>query len=218
MKLVMNERMKHRLTGIVVIISVAVICLPAMMKKSNRHFEESMSISLKLPAKPLPPTVIIPKQAAMLNTIKEAHVDVPSVPDAPHPSLIAKAEPLSQPPRPKSILAKVDIPLKSVITPAKIPSKTVSSAKLASVMQATMKKGYGIQLASFTQQRNADYLVARLRKQGYEATYTVFKGEKGQFYKVVVGMGSKRDQAVLLKKQIAATMKLNGYIVQTGVS
>ena len=37
MKLMMDERVKHRLTGVVVLVSIAVIFVPAMIKKSNKR-------------------------------------------------------------------------------------------------------------------------------------------------------------------------------------
>ena len=37
MKFVMNEQLKHRLTGLVVLLSLGVIFVPAMIKKSTRH-------------------------------------------------------------------------------------------------------------------------------------------------------------------------------------
>jgi len=216
MKFVMSERVKHRLTGVVVILSVAVIFLPAMMKKSNQHFEDNVNVSLKLPAKPLPPQVIIPKQTAMLKSVKVAHVEVPAVIDAAHPALIAKAESLSK--NPGSVLVKVEMPLKSVITAAIVPAKSNAPAKSVAAAAPALKNGFGIQLASFTQESNAKYLVARLRKQGYTATYNIYKGKKGQFYQVVAGLVSKRDDAINLQKKIATNMQLNGYIIKTGVS
>ena len=216
MKLMMNERIKHRLTGIVVIVSMAIVFLPAMMKKSNHHFEDSMAISLKLPAKPMQPKVVIPKQTVMLKSVKVAHVEIPKMEIEPRPSIIAKAESLSQ--RPKSVLVKVEMPLKSVITAAVIPSKAPASEKTVATAVAAIKKGYGVQLASFVQEENAKALVARLHKQGYEATYTLFKTKKGSFYQVVAGMSSKRDDVLTLQKKIATNLQLKGYIIQTEVS
>ena len=37
MKFVMDERIKHRLTGLVVILSIAAIFLPEQVKKSNQR-------------------------------------------------------------------------------------------------------------------------------------------------------------------------------------
>lgn len=217
MKFMMNERIKHRLTGIVVLVSIGVVFLPAMMKKSNQHFEENLSLSLKLPAKPIAPKVVIPQQTAMLKSVKVAHVELPPMPAAPHPAMIAKAESLSK--NPSSVLVKVEVPLKSVLTAAVIPSKPVTHEKaIAAAVVNNMKEGYGIQLASFTQESNAEYLVARLRKQGYTASYNVIKNKKGQFYQVVAGMGSKKDEAVNLKKKIATNLQLNGFLIHTGVS
>ena len=210
MKFVMSERVKHRLTGIVVIISVAVIFLPAMMKNSSLHFDENIRASLKLPPKPLQPKVVIPKQTAMLKTVKVAHVKLPAVINESHPAIIAKAESLSK--SPPSVLVKVEMPLTSVIASAVIPATSVATA------EAGLKNGYGIQLASFTQQSNAEYLVARLRKQGYVANYNIYKGKKGQFYQVVAGMVSKKDDAINLQKKLATNMQLNGYIIKTGIS
>lgn len=212
MKFVMDENVKHRLTGVVVILSIAVIFLPAMMKKSNRHFEESISVSMKLPVKPLPPAVVIPKQNAMFKSVKVAHIEIPAMAEAPYPSVIAKAEPLSVNPPP--VMAKAESSVKkSVIPAAVLPAKII-----AAIAPKPSKKGYGIQLASFTQQRNAEYLVARLRKQGYVATYMKFNGKQGTFYQVVVGQVDQRNDALNLQKKLATNMQLNGFIIKTGVS
>lgn len=223
MKFVMDERVKFRLTGVVVILSIAVIFLPAMMKKSNQHFEENFSVSLKLPDKPMPPSVSIPKQSAMLTSVKAAHVDVPNtVVDEPYDSVIAKAEPLSVSPAP--VVAKVSSPAKVLKTVAILPAKNLPvkqpalPAKIVAATTKRLKEGYGVQLASFTQQRNAESLVARLRKQGFAAHYNKFNGKQGQFYQVVVGLVNQKNDAISLQKKIASNMQLNGFIIKTGVS
>lgn len=225
MKFVMDERVKHRLTGVVVILSIAVIFLPAMMKKSNQHFEENVSVSLKLPNKPVPPVVSIPRQSAMLKSVKVAHVDITTAVDEPYTSSIAKAEPLSVSPAPAQ--AKVTMPAKALIASAVLPTKVASNKKtvLSEKIVATtsksiqnLKQGYGVQLASFTQKRNAEYLVARLRKQGFVASYNKFNGKQGQFYQVVVGLVNQKDDAINLQKKLATNMQLNGFIIKTGVS
>lgn len=215
MKFVMDERVKHRLTGVVVILSIAVIFLPAMMKKSNRHFEENMTVSLKLPAKPMPPIVSVPKQNVMFKSVKVAHVEIPAVADEPYKSTIAKAAPLSKTPAP--LVARVVSPVKAVVATA-TPVKKALPAKIVAATKKVMKEGYGVQLASFTQQRNAEYLVARLRKQGFAASYNKFNGKQGQFYQVVVGLVNQKNDAINLQKKIADNMQLNGFIIKTGVS
>ncbi len=213
MKFVMNERLKHRLTGLVVIVSIAIIFLPAMMKKSNQRFEENMNVSLKLPAKPMPPKVSIPNQQAMFQTVKVAHVDVPKIAQ-PRPSQIAKAESLS---------AKLTTTAVAVVSkPAGVAAK--SAAIAAVVMKPTVpivtkvavvkKEKYAIQLASFAQQSNAQSLVTRLKSQGYAASYTKFTTKQGNFYKVVVGQINAREEALHLQKKLATNMQLNGFVVK----
>ena len=211
MKFVMDERIKHRLTGVVVIVSIAVIFLPAMMKKSNQHFEESISVSLKLPAKPVPPQVAIPNKKIMFESVKVAHVVLPTRIDEPLPVFIAKAEPLSKPVAP-AVVNKAEPSPKSVI------AKMTPLKKMAVLTPVTSKEAYGIQLASFSQESNAAFLVGRLRKQGYVAKYNKLNTKQGSVYKVVVGQLQQKTEAVNLQKKLAMNMQLNGFVIKTGVS
>ena len=225
MKFVMDERVKHRLTGLVVIVSIAVIFLPAMMKKSNQRFEENINVSLKLPNKPALPNVAIPVKSAMFQSVKVAHVDISAPPQAPHAPQIAKAESLSI----KSaathvpILAKNVLPVKPVIKAnVAVAVEPVLTAKVAPQISsnsvALKKMVYAIQLASFAQQSNAQSLVTRLRHQGYVASYNKFNGRQGEFYKVLVGPLNQRDDAINLQKKLVTNLQLNGFIVKTAVS
>ena len=218
MKFVMSERVKHRLTGLVVIVSIAVIFLPAMMKKSNQHFAESMNVSLKLPSKPSLPKVVIPNQQAMFQSVKVARVDIPKLVHEQHATQIAKAEPLStkQATPNLPIIAKAStampvVPAASVkpIAP-KVPVVALSKSKIV----ALKKETYAIQLASFAQQNNAQALVSRLRGKGYVATYNKFSGKQGEYYKVIVGQLHQRDDAVNLQKKLADNLQLNGFIIK----
>lgn len=218
MKFIMNERVKHRLTGVVVVLSIAVIFLPAMMKKSNQHFEENVSISLKLPIKPTPPQVAMPSKSVVFESVKVAHVDLSTVAKEPQQLDIAKAEPISIP---TSTLATREPALKSVITTAAIPKKVTAVmpvlAPKKEVAAIPAKGKYGVQLASFSQQSNAESLVNRLRKQGYVATYNKQASKQGHVYKVVVGQVDQKLEAASLQKKLANNMQLNGFIIQTGL-
>jgi DedD protein len=227
MKFVMNERIKHRLTGLVVIISIAVIFLPAMMKKSNQRFEENMHVSLKLPAKPVPPKVAIPNQQTMFKSVKVAHVDVPKVTKEAHPSQIAKAEPLSIKATRATELAKISQETKPVevvkpvsiaksAEPVKPTSAHVNAASKVAFKnnRAGKKETYAIQLASFSQQSNAESLVSRLRSKGYVASYNKSSGKQGEFYKVLVRQLNQREAALSLQKKLAENMQLNGFIIK----
>ena len=220
MKFVLDERLKHRLTGLVVIISVAIIFVPAMIKRSNQRLEESINVSIQLPPKPSVPSVNVSKQETIFNEVKVAHVDIPAVPAAP-----AVIKPVARPTQ----IVKLDVPVNKKTNPAatvrrsELPKKvvnttTVSRADLPNKLVKTiaMKEGgYGVQLASFGQQVNAQALVNRLKSHGYPANYNKISTRQGAFYKVVVGQLAKRDDAEFLQKKLSQNMQLKGFVVKT---
>ena len=67
MKLVLDERLKHRLVGFAVIISIAAIFAPAMIKKSNQRFETKHFASIRLPQKPMLPDVSPPEKQVLFK-------------------------------------------------------------------------------------------------------------------------------------------------------
>ncbi|MDR3503620.1 MAG: SPOR domain-containing protein [Legionella sp.] len=78
MKLVMDEKLKHRLVGISVILSLGAIFLPAMMKKSSQRLESNLSVNVQLPPKPIAPNVAVTDEEQMFKTIKIAKVNIKS--------------------------------------------------------------------------------------------------------------------------------------------
>ncbi|PJE13367.1 MULTISPECIES: SPOR domain-containing protein [Legionella] len=96
MKLVIDERVKHRLIGLAVILSIAAIFAPAIMKKSNQRIDGNMSVSVELPPKPLQPDVAMTEKNAMFENVKVAHVELPEVAEEQPAPALAKAESLSQ--------------------------------------------------------------------------------------------------------------------------
>ncbi|MCP0913300.1 MULTISPECIES: SPOR domain-containing protein [Legionella] len=217
MKFALDERLKHRLIGAVVIISVAAVFLPALMKQSNYRFDDKVSVSIRLPEKPTAPKVAVPDEHAMFQSVKVAHVDISNASEIARIPQTAKAEPLSIVPAASNrtpALAKADSFTKPAIAQvAKKPALLPVAKK-----EVVLKGVYGVQIASFTQKSNAQSLVERLRSKGYKASYSKFAGKNGDFYKVIVGQMKQKDEAINLQKQLAESMRLNGFIVKTGVS
>lgn len=230
MNLVLDERSKHRLVGLAVLLSIAAIFLPAMMKKSNRHFDD-LSLSMQIPQKPTYPKVEVATAKALFKTTKVAHVELPPLDDQINEVLdtiqIVKAESLSaQRTLEKgttSFIASVRFPTLEKFSfiyssiPAILPSWNRFHVNKAPVVAVRKKSSYAVQLASFAQQRNAERLVAQLRDKGYKANYSQ-TAKSGGFYKVLVGQLDEKSQAIDLQKQLGIVMQLNGFIVSTGVS
>lgn len=76
MKLVMDEKLKHRLVGVSVILSLGAIFLPAMMKKSSQRLESNFSVNVQLPPKPTAPNVAVTDEEQMFKTIKVAKAQI----------------------------------------------------------------------------------------------------------------------------------------------
>ncbi|MCE0723495.1 SPOR domain-containing protein [Legionella resiliens] len=77
MKLVIDEKLKHRLVGVAVVLSLGAIFLPAMMKKSSQRLENNFSVKVQLPPKPTTPDVAITDEKEMFKTIKIAKIEIP---------------------------------------------------------------------------------------------------------------------------------------------
>ena len=261
MKLMIDERVKHRVIGLAVILSIGAIFAPAIMKKSNQRLDGNVSVSVELPAKPLHPDIVMAEKSAMFATAKVAHVELPeaSKEEIP-PSTIAKAEPLS-PPNKNELSTKLveqvsesishdtaqlvkkepqELPVvvkttnvavvekiahadffppepKVVVKVKSLPKITKLTKEVVKrVPKTPIKNGYAVQLATFTQLKNAAQLISKLKQKGYSATYNKVKTNEGMVYKVLVGQVNKREQAEVLQKQLASSVQMRGFVVATG--
>lgn len=92
MKLVIDEKLKHRLIGLAVVFSIAAIFAPAMIKKSNQNMENKYSVRVKLPSKPTAPNVAVSDEKEVFRTIKIAKVKIPEVSSESQLPQLARAE------------------------------------------------------------------------------------------------------------------------------
>ncbi|BCA95280.1 sporulation protein [Legionella antarctica] len=93
MKLVMDEKLKHRLVGLAVILSLGAIFAPAVMKKSSQHLDGNFS-NVQLPPKPLSPNVVLTDEKELFKTIKVARVEIPHVSENRQLTELVRAEPV----------------------------------------------------------------------------------------------------------------------------
>ncbi|GGI76096.1 SPOR domain-containing protein [Legionella impletisoli] len=237
MKFTLDESRKHRLIGVVVILSVVALFLPAMMKKSNEGLNSTVNVAVRLPPKPNQPSVSKPDREQMFQTIKVAKVDLSEAIDPePAPTQLVKAEPIKH-----SVTAKSEEPVQIQTKPAahivkaspnhpllahKEPIKHKEIApkskaqELANQLQTNKKPSevYAVQIASFAVESNAKTLVQQLRHKGYKATYSRSTTNKRELYKVIVGQVEKREEAKELQQKLVETIHLNGFVIKTGVS
>ncbi|HVT62857.1 MAG TPA: SPOR domain-containing protein [Legionellaceae bacterium] len=148
-KKVLDERIKHRLIGMVVIVSLMVIFLPAMMRQSHQRLDEL--VSFRLPKEPILPQVAKLEKEPMFKTMKIAKITIPVAPSV--STQIAEAKPLS-----------TSLNKENTIQDAKI---TIHKQQIAEAKAMHSNEVFTIQLATFSQEINAKTLVKTLRAKGF---------------------------------------------------
>ncbi|MGV3739713.1 MAG: SPOR domain-containing protein [Gammaproteobacteria bacterium] len=200
MKKVFDERTKHRLVGVIVILALMIIFLPPMMRESDKNLDEFTSY--QIPKKPPMPKVTVLEPSAAFRSVKTVSVAVPKMP-APVKSRISPARSLSQNATREQTLKTAEIILKK--------------QKIAAEKSLRFNEVFTIQLASFNKHANAQALVKKLRAKGFSASEQITKTPKGSTYQVIVGQTKQRDQAIDLQKKLVDNTKLNGLIIRTKV-
>ena len=195
----MNEQVKQRLVGAVVLVSLAVIFIPMLLDGGD---DSSMSRhGSNIPPKPdfdFEPLEI------PLQPIEPVTEDRPRVIDKPEP-------PEAEPPKP------------AVTKPAQ--SKPVEAPKAATTTTATPATSaakpaftgdpvaWVVQVGSFSQSSNALALRDKLRKNGFTAFVEKYRDKGKTSYRVRVGPELKRETAEKQLEQLAARLKLKGIIM-----
>ena len=197
MSLALSEQAKYRLTGGLVFMLLIVIGLPSLMKKSNQRFEENLSLNLKVPPKPKVPHLNIPTAAQVFSKVKEVEPVAPNIVTRDIQVKLAEA-----------------VPLSPVVTVPKVKSKAVVASVAAKKPVANTP--YALQLASFTKPTNAEFLVKRLKKLGYSASFDEVDGKNGKQYKVLVSKLNDRSEALAIQKKLASNMQLYGFLIKQG--
>jgi DedD protein len=210
------EHAKYRLTGGVILIIIAAFVLPGLMKKSNERFEENMAVHLNVPAKPSAPVMNIPTAQQVFKTVKPANkVETPKVVQRDVNIKLSKAHHLTH----ASFIPQISTQDEVSIAP-KVEIAKLDDKPLAPVINKPILKevGYGVQLGSFSHPENADFLVKRLSKLGYEAQVAKLITKNGQIYQVVVGKLSNKQKAIALQKQLAQNLQIEGMVISKGIS
>jgi DedD protein len=200
MKKIFDERTKHRLVGVIVALALMIIFLPAMMRESDKNFDEFTSF--RVPKKPAMPKVSLLEPKDMLRSVKMVTIVVPK-PSAPKRLEIAEAQPLSQP-------ISQDESLHST-------QEILKKLQISERKSMRFNEVFAIQLASFTKEANAQALVDKLRLQGFAASKLTVKNPQGVVYQVLVGQVKQREQAIDLQKKLVDNTRLNGLIIKTKV-
>lgn len=201
----MEQNLKQRLVGAIVLVSLAVIFIPIILEGPDDEWtprshsipeppqmDYRASMQLPLPADTAPPAAGNAEPAGEPDSSRTVAAPLPA---SPQPETQPEPEPAPVPvPQPEPVAAA---------KPATPPADTASSAD-------TLPAGWYVQVGSFSQQQNASGLRDRLTSAGYAARLQA----TGSTYRVLVGPAGTRGDAEKERDRLLAKQQLKGIVVQ----
>jgi len=201
----MEQILKQRLIGAVVLVSLAVIFIPIILEGPD---DEWTPRSHSLPDKPqldyradmdlvLPPPVQVDEQP------DTTEVEVEETPLTGEQSVTKTIKPVAAPPA-------------SASKPAKSETTTRPPAKPATSAAALSKslKGWFVQVGSFGQEMNARGLQDRLVASGFKAKLQEIEIGNKRAYRVLVGPSATRADAEKQAASLKSGQQLKGMVVE----
>ena len=223
----MEQRLKQRLVGAIVLVSLAVVFVPILFDVSHEANEEVSATPVTgIPDRPrdrFGPTVSItlevpqtPRLDAAVERERTRNAFDPaasedSVPGSASTSSGTTASTpvagVSEPPASRS----APTPVRSNPAPAAIQPDGASGKKQAA--PASAARGWTVQLGSFRESENALALRERLRARGYPAFVESGSSAQGAVSRVLVGPMTDREQAQDSAAKLRREMALEGIVV-----
>ncbi len=188
----MDQQLKQRLTGAVVIVSLAVIFIPVILEGPRDEWT--------------PRDHTIPEPPGLdYRAPEELPIPAPATPartEQPDDEMTADSGPAPLP---------VPPPVPEPVVQAQAPPP-------ATKRQQTLANGWYVQVGSFSQSDNAGRLRDRLGDAGMDAHLHTVKTGQGTGYRVLVGPSHTRPQAEKLQQKLADSQKLKGIVIEIGGS
>jgi DedD protein len=180
----MKEQLKRRLTGAIVLVSLAVIFVPMLL--DGRSVDQQLEAGI-----PLRDTGPFDEQLA------EAR---------PEPIVPITGELASRDISPAADVAQVVAP---VAPPPRVqPQPAAAPQPVAATLQ-----GWVIQVASFSKQDNADEVAGKLRSAGFDTRIEQAQVKGQTVYRVQVGPEADKARAEALLQRIRSTVQLKGKLL-----
>ena len=199
----MDQMLKQRLIGAIVIIALAVIFIPMILEGPDDE------LSPRTQDMPPPPTI---------DYQTEVELPVPEESTEPAESFAdttteQEVSAIPEPPMSQSeaVTIEDEAPVRQAEPEvAKPTSPAIPSRAAASITQG----GWILQVGSFSQQANALSLRDRLEKSGYQASVKDAKAAGRTVHRVLVGPVSDRPAAEKLRNKLASEQKLAAMVLE----
>jgi DedD protein len=179
-----DKRLKQRLIGAIVLVSLGVIFIPMLLKGPDTL--DTPILTTNIPPKPDRKTEVIPLKPLPPRPDKSPITSIPVEKETP----AVKPEP----------------------APPAAESKPAAKADKPANNLADLQ-GWVVQVGSFSRKSNALSLEGRLRKKGYSAYVEAYEAKSGTRYRVRVGPelseGKSKATAASLKRE----MGIDGFVL-----
>ena len=189
----MDERLKQRIIGAVVLIVAAVVFLPMLLSGQD----ETVQVEVEVPEAPL------------LDREPIAPVEPAELPPA--PTVAAMPETLEPAPAPVGPVATPEPA--SVVEPASEPETVTAAPEPAPEPAPPATGDWVIQLGSFSSAANAEGLSQTLRTQGYNAYTHAVTVQGNAITRVYVGPLASREAANRLRDELERKRGNKGLVV-----
>lgn len=251
----MDNTVKRRLVGALVIVLLAIILVPAWLDGSARRLRDEDAFVVPLPPpdnrkplveaerigeqleaqvptlEPLPePSLKPPEQladagaaadSAAAPQAPEAKAPAPApapVPKATAPEPEAKPKPAPKPaPKPKPVPETVEVDLGG--STGERSGNTSGSGVVVEVAESARREqvdepraNWIVQVGSFASKRNAEAMVARLKKGGLKAFMREFQSSSDVIYRVLVGPFVRQTEADEAKRTIDRRFQVKSFV------
>lgn len=183
----MEQRLKQRLIGAVVLLALAVIFIPMLLQGPIER--ESTSVPIEIPVQ------------SMLSEQTQPAPE-PRLPTAVEPSV--STEPASQ----QAVVESIQSPVVSDKPAATPPKPTVIAPQVPPELVS-----WAVQVGSFGTEANALGLRDSLRGKGYAAYTEAIKSDGKVLYRVRVGPMVERSEAEKLQATLDSKESLKGLVV-----
>jgi DedD protein len=208
----MEQKLKQRLIGAIVLVSLAVIFIPIILEGPD---DEWSPRSHSIPETPrldygvdmelaLPPVETAESgEDDSLEISASVEPEEPEEPEEPAVAAAVEAPVVKQPAEP----VKTAPPSVQQATPPAAPVKKTDSLPMP-------PPGWYIQVGSFSQKMNAEGLRDRLQAAGHTTRLQAINIGKAQVYRVLVGPTDSRASAEKQNAKLATQQKIKGIVIE----
>ena len=204
----MDQKLKQRLTGAIVLVALAVIFVPIILEgpddewtprshsipeQPQMDYRANMGLELPDPE----PADQEPPGGAITEALNLPAAEPPPVKATPAPASKKTTEPAAVTPKPVKKAA-----------PAPAPKPKPAKKNDTSI------KGWFVQVGSFGQELNANGLRSRLKSAGYDTRLQKIAIGKGSAYRVLVGPATSRAAAEKLAASLKSGQQLAGMVIE----